>query len=60
MHPGVALFLLLLAPWLLGSESQSWAGLAGGLLILALPFLLLRGFWLFMDDVRRRGRGDRR
>lgn len=60
MRPGVALFVLLLTPWLLGSQSQAWAGLAGGLLILLLPFLFLRGIWLTMEDVRRAGRRDRR
>ncbi len=49
-------FLLGLLPWLLGSQSPSWAGAAGGLLILILPFLFLRGVWLLSRDWRNLSR----
>ena len=49
-------FLLLLLPWLLGSQNPSWAGAAGGLLILVLPFLFVRGIWLLSRDMRNLSR----
>lgn len=50
----VAVVLALL--WLLGSSSP---GALGGLMIAAVPVLFLRGFWLFVGDLRRIG-GPRR
>lgn len=55
MRVVAVVFLLGLLPWLLGSQNPSWAGAAGGLLILALPLLLLRSFWLLLGDIRRIG-----
>lgn len=59
MRVVAVVFVLLLLPWLLGSQNPSWAGAAGGLLILALPLLLLRGFWLLAGDLRRLGQRPR-
>jgi len=57
------IFLVLLAPWLLGSQDQGYVGLAGGVLILLPVVLIVRGAWLLAGDFWRIGRrqgGDRR
>ena len=59
----VVIFLLLLAPWLLGSQDEGYVGLAGGALILLPVVLIIRGAWLLAGDFLRFGRrqgGDRR
>ncbi len=56
MRVVAVVFVLLLLPWLLGSQNSSWVGAAGGLLILVLPFLFMRGFWLLSRDLRRLSR----
>jgi len=58
----IAIFLVLLAPWLLGSQDEGYVGLAGGALILLPIVLIIRGAWLLSGDFFRFGRrrGDRR
>jgi len=52
-HPGLTLYFGLIAPWLLGSQEPAWAGVAGGLLVLTIPMLLLGGAARFVGDYRR-------
>ncbi len=55
--------LVLVAPWLLGSQDQGYVGLAGGALILLPVVLIVRGAWLLVGDfwrISRRSGGDRR
>lgn len=56
-YAGLALYAALLAPWLLTGDPD-WAGVAGGVMVLTIPLLVLRGTLLFLGDLRAlRGRG---
>ena len=55
-HPGTVLLAVLCGPWLLGFPEPAWGGVAFGAVLLAVPFMILRGTLLFMDDLRGRDR----
>ena len=55
-HPGTVLMAVLCGPYLLGFPEPAWGGVALGAVLLAVPFMILRGTLLFMDDLRGKGR----
>lgn len=59
MHPVTAVLLLLMLSYLGWGRDPAWADLGFSVLMLAVPVLMIRGFFLFIGDVSRIGRKRR-
>ena len=53
MHPVTAILLLLTLSYLGWGRDPAWADLGFSFLMLAVPVLMIRGFFLFIGDISR-------
>lgn len=59
MHPATAVLTLLVLSYLGWGNDPGWADLGFSFLMLAIPVLMIRGFFLFIGDIGRIGRKRR-
>ena len=59
MHPVTAVLLLLMLSTLGWGRDPAWADLGFTFLLLAVPVLVIRGFFLLIGDISRIGRKRR-